>query len=192
METFRRLLGFLRPYRRGVVASLLLATAAMVMTVTIPWLTGRAIDQIRAGDKAALKELGAAVLLAGALRLGLTVYRRIVAGRVSLGVERDLRALMYDHFQRLELSFFDSQQTGQLMSRATVDLQAVRFFLGYGLVFMAQSALTIIIVAIAMFIVDPRLAALSLLPGRSSSSSRCATGAARARRRRRCSSGSRS
>ena len=164
MATFSRLLGFLRPYRRGVVLSGLLATAAMVMTVTIPWLTGRAIDQIRKGDEAELKELGAAVFLAGMLRLALTVYRRIVAGRVSLGVERDLRSMMYDHLQRLELSFFDGQQTGQLMSRATVDLQSVRFFLGYGLVFMLQSALTIVLAAVAMFLTEPGLAAISLAP----------------------------
>ncbi len=164
MPTFRRLLSFLRPYRRSVALSGTLATAAMAMTVTIPWLTGRAIDQMRAGDSAALTQIGAAVLLAGFLRLGLTVYRRIVAGRVSLGVERDLRGLIYGHLQKLELAFFDRQQTGQLMSRATVDLQAVRFFLGYGLIFMMQSALTIVLAAIAMFLTDPGLAAISLAP----------------------------
>ena len=164
MPTFRRLLGFLAPYRRGVTLSFALATAAMVMTVTIPALTGRAIDQIRDGDDSSLKLLGGAVLLAGILRLGLTVSRRLVAGRVSLGVERDLRDLMYEHLQKLELAFFDSQQTGQLMSRATVDLQSVRFFLGYGLVFLIQSALTIVLAATAMFLTDPGLAAISLFP----------------------------
>ena len=74
---------------------------------------------------------------AGVLRLGFTVTRRLVAGKVSLGVEFDLRNRMYAHLQSLELGFFDRQQTGQLMSRATVDLQSVRFFLGYGLVFIA-------------------------------------------------------
>ncbi len=164
MPTFRRLLSFLRPYRRGVWLSFTLATAAMAMTVTIPALSGQAIDQIRGGDDASLKLLGAAVLLAGVLRLALTVSRRLVAGRVSLSVERDLRGLMYEHLQKLELAFFDSQQTGQLMSRATVDLQSVRFFLGYGLVFMIQSALTIVLAAIAMFLTDPGLAAISLAP----------------------------
>ena len=71
---------------------------------------------------------------------------------------------MYGHLQSLELGFFDGQQTGQLMSRATVDLQSVRFFLGYGLIFMLQSALTIVLAAVAMFFVDPGLAAISLLP----------------------------
>ncbi|HSS57091.1 MAG TPA: ABC transporter transmembrane domain-containing protein, partial [Solirubrobacteraceae bacterium] len=164
MATFLRLLGWLRPYRRGVILSGLLAAVAMVMTVAIPWLTGRAIDQIRAGDKPGLVTLALVILATGVLRLALTVARRLVAGRVSLGVELDLRNGMYQHLQKLELGFFDRQQTGQLMSRATVDLQSVRFFLGYGLVFMLQSALTIVLAAGAMIAVQPGLAALSLIP----------------------------
>jgi ATP-binding cassette subfamily B protein len=164
MATFVRLLGFLRPYRRGVVLSGVLAAIAMGMTVAIPWLAGRAIDRVRAGDKPGLTALGVAVLGAGVLRLALTVARRLVAGRVSLGVELDLRNGMYAQLQALELGFFDRQQTGQLMSRATVDLQSVRFFLGYGLIFMMQSALTILLAAGAMFAVQPGLAAISLIP----------------------------
>jgi ATP-binding cassette subfamily B protein len=83
---------------------------------------------------------------------------------VSLGVEYDLRNRMYQHLQSLELSFFDQQQTGQLMSRATVDLQAVRFFLGYGLIFILQSALTIVIASGVMLVLDPGLAAIALAP----------------------------
>ena len=83
------------------------------------------------------------IVAAVLVRWGLTYLRRMIAGRVSLGIEFDLRELLYGHLQRLELGFFDRQQTGQLMSRATVDLQAVRFFLGYGLVFILQSALTL-------------------------------------------------
>jgi ATP-binding cassette subfamily B protein len=164
VTTFRRLLGFLRPYRRGVLVSLGLAALAMTATVAIPWLTGRAIDRIRAHDAPSLRWLAVAVAVAGLLRLALTVTRRLVAGRVSLGVEMDLRERVYGHLLGLELGFFDRQQTGQLMSRATVDLQAVRFFLGYGLVFMMQSALTIVLAAVAMLFVDPALAGLSLIP----------------------------
>src|SRR3954449_798237 len=164
MATFRRLLGFLRPYRGGVIVSAVLAALAMVATVAIPALTGRAIDQARQGDKHDLTLLGVAIAAAGLLRLALTVVRRLLAGRVSLGVELDLRQRMYGHLQSLELAFFDRQQTGQLMSRATVDLQSVRFFLGYGLIFMLQSALTIVLAAVAMFITQPGLAAISLAP----------------------------
>jgi ATP-binding cassette subfamily B protein len=164
MAIFWRLLTFLRPYRAGVISSLVLATAAMVMTVAIPYLTGRAIDQVRSGDKHDLLMLGIAVAGAGVLRLALTVTRRLVAGQVSLGVEYDLRTRLYSHLLEQELSFFDRQQTGQLMSRATVDLASVRFFLGYGLVFLIQSGLTIVLASAAMFLTDPLLAAMALAP----------------------------
>jgi ABC-type multidrug transport system fused ATPase/permease subunit len=163
MRTFWRLLGFLRPYRRGVTVSFLLAGAAMGTGVLIPYLVGRTVNEIHDhGDS--LWPLAIAVVVAGLLRLGFSVTRRLIAGQVSLGVEYDLRNRMYQHLQSLELSFFDSQQTGQLMSRATVDLQAVRFFLGYGLIFILQSALTIVIASGVMLTLDPGLAALALAP----------------------------
>src|ERR671916_921507 len=163
MTTFWRLLGFLRPYRRGVALSLLLAAAAMGTGVAIPFLVGRAVDAVRRGEPD-LWPVALAIALAGTLRLAFSVVRRLVAGRVSLGVEFDLRNRMYAHLQSLELGFFDSQQTGQLMSRSTVDLQAVRFFLGYGLVFILQSLVTILVAGAVMFAVNPRLAAVTLAP----------------------------
>src|SRR5687767_4410968 len=134
MHTFWRLLGFLRPYRRGVAVSFVLAAAAMGTGVLVPYLVGVTVDDIRQGG-ADLRPLAAAVAAAGVFRLAFSVSRRLVAGKVSLGVEYDLRNRMYEHLHSLELAFFDGQQTGQLMSRSTVDLQAVRFFLGYGLIF---------------------------------------------------------
>ncbi|MGZ4177633.1 MAG: ABC transporter ATP-binding protein [Solirubrobacteraceae bacterium] len=164
MSTFRRLLGFLRPYRKGVIWSFVLAFGALAATVLIPYLTGLAINAIRTHDHHQLVMLALAILVAGLGRLVLSVFRRMVAGEVSLGVELDLRNTLYGHLQRLELSFFDRQQTGQLMSRATVDLQSVRFFLGYGLVFIAQAVVTILLAAVAMFALQPDLAAISLAP----------------------------
>jgi ATP-binding cassette subfamily B protein len=164
MRTFWRLMGFLRPYRVGVIASVLLAAGAIAATVLIPFLIGRAIDAIRSGDGDDLELLGLAILGAGALRLGLTVGRRLIAGPISLGVEVDLRNQLYRRLQALEVGFFDRQQTGQLMSRATVDLQSVRFFLGYGLIFVWQAALTIVLAAAAMLLMDPMLALLALAP----------------------------
>jgi len=164
MRTFRRLLGFLRPYRRQLWVSLLLAWLAMGMTVLIPWLVGQAVNAIEGGRRDDLLPLAGAIGAAGLLRLALTFNRRLVAGRVSLGVEYDLRQRFYRHLQTLELGFFDAQQTGQLMSRATVDLQSIRFFLGYGLIFLTQNAFTIILAAAVMFALDPGLAALALAP----------------------------
>ena len=71
----------------------------------------------------------------------------------------------YAHLQRLELGFFDGQQTGQLMSRATVDLQAIRFFLGYGLIFITQNLLTIVLASAVMFVDQPLAGADRARPG---------------------------
>jgi ABC-type multidrug transport system fused ATPase/permease subunit len=178
MNTFYRLLGFLRPYKRGLAVSWLLASLAMVVTVLIPYFTGSAVEAIKRGDLhtrqhqlaqrahdrhtlLVLAIVIAAVVLA---RWLLTYMRRLIAGRVSLGIEYDLRERMYAHLQRLELGFFDHQQTGQLMSRATVDLQAVRFFLGYGLVFILQSALTLLLAGIAMIAINPELGLIAMAP----------------------------
>lgn len=162
--TFRRLLGFLRPYRRLWTISFVLALLAMGVTVLTPWLIGRSIDRIEAGDKSGLIALTIAIALLGLGRMALTVGRRLVAGRVSLGVELDLRSQLYNHLQLLDMGFFDRWQTGQLMSRATVDLSAVRFFLGYGVVFVVQALLTIVLAAIAMLIQQPLLALVALIP----------------------------
>jgi ATP-binding cassette subfamily B protein len=178
MKTFYRLLGFLRAYKRGLAASWALASVAMVMTVALPYLTGRAVDALRTGalhahrhelaarnhDRHTLLLVALAIVGAVLLRWVLTYMRRMIAGRVSLGIEYDLRKLLYGHLQRLELGFFDHQQTGQLMSRATVDLQAVRFFLGYGLVFILQSALTLVLAGVAMILINPKLGLIAMAP----------------------------
>jgi len=178
MSTFYRLLGFLRPYKRGLTASWLLASLAMVMTVLVPHLIGLAVEAIQKGgahaehhqlaqrthDRHTLLVLALVIVGAVLARWALTYMRRMIAGRISLAIEVDLRNLLYGHFQRLELSFFDRQQTGQLMSRGTVDLQAVRFFLGYGLVFILQSILTLLLAGAAMILINPELGLIAMAP----------------------------
>jgi ABC-type multidrug transport system fused ATPase/permease subunit len=178
MTTFYRLLGFLRPYKHGLGISWALASLAMVMTVALPELTGRAVEAIRKGaanahvqavsgrahDRHTLLVLSLVILAVVLARWGFMYSRRIIAGRVSLAVEYDLRERMYGQLQRLELGFFDHQQTGQLMSRATVDLAAVRFFLGYGLVFILQSILTIALAGAVMLAINPGLGLIALVP----------------------------
>jgi ABC-type multidrug transport system fused ATPase/permease subunit len=176
MATFNRLLGFLRPYKRGVVVSWILASFAMVMSVLLPVLTGHAVETINTGarhshrhepvshDRHTLLLYALAIIGVVLARWGFTYWRRMIAGRVSLGVEYDLRERLYSQLQRLELGFFDHQQTGQLMSRATVDLPAVRFFLGYGLVFILQFVLTIVLAGIVMIVINPWLGLISLAP----------------------------
>jgi ABC-type multidrug transport system fused ATPase/permease subunit len=89
-------------------------------------------------------------------------WRRHLAGRLSLAVEYDLRNAMYQHLQRLSFGFYDRHQTGQLMSRSTVDLQSVRIFLGYGLVFFSQNIVTVVIVVGVLLRIDWQLALIAL------------------------------
>src|SRR6188508_1875648 len=155
MRSFLRMLEFVRPFRRGVVLSLVLSCLAILGTVAIPLLLGKTVDAIENGERSHVLPFAIAIVGAGLLRIALSVPRRLIAGRVSLGVEYDLRNRLYGHLQSLELGFFDRQQVGQLMSRATVDLQSIRFFLGYGLVFILQNLLTIVFAAAVMFYIQP-------------------------------------
>jgi ATP-binding cassette subfamily B protein len=162
-RTFVRLLGFLRPYRASLAVSSLLAIAsqgagilAFVLTgVVIDELTGNADGTVLALEIAGVVALG---LVRGALMLG----RRLISGRQALAVEYDLRDELYSHFLRLSFGFYDRSQTGQLMSRATIDLQSVRFFLGYGLIFFAQHVVTVVVVTAVLFVYSWQLALIAL------------------------------
>jgi ATP-binding cassette subfamily B protein len=158
-----RLLGFLRPYRASLIVSTVLAIAAQVAAILVLVVTGAVINEIE-GDpelRVLFAEAGVIVLL-GLVRGALTYGRRIISGRQALGVEYDLRDELYSHFLRLSFGFYDRSQTGQLMSRATMDLQAVRFFLGYGLIFFAQHVVTIVVVTVVLFVYSWQLALLAL------------------------------
>jgi ABC-type multidrug transport system fused ATPase/permease subunit len=96
------------------------------------------------------------------IRAVLMVARRLISGRQALAVEMDIRQGLYAHLVRLSFGFYDRHQTGQLMSRATVDLQGVRFFLGYGLIFFFQNALTVVSVTIVLLIFQWKLALIAL------------------------------
>src|SRR5438105_5938822 len=88
--------------------------------------------------------------------------RRLISGKQALAVEMDMRQGLYAHLVRLSFGFYDRHQTGQLMSRATVDLQGVRFFLGYGLIFFFQNVLTVLSVTVVLFFFEWKLALIAL------------------------------
>jgi ATP-binding cassette subfamily B protein len=161
--TFARLLGFLRPYKVSLVASFALAIGAQVAGLALPWLTGLVIDEaIAKNDEALLRTLVIAVVVAGLAKALMLLGRRFIAGRQALGVEFDIRDALYSHLLRLSWGYYDRHQTGQLMSRATVDLQQVRFFLGYGLIFFGQHIITILATTAILFAIDWQLALIAL------------------------------
>jgi ABC-type multidrug transport system fused ATPase/permease subunit len=158
-ETFVRLLGFLRPYRWSLAVSIVLAVGSQAAAIAIAYLTGTGLEQaINATDHRQLYVIAGLVLAVGAARAVFMAGRRLISGRQALGVEFDMRNALYAKLLRLSFGFYDRHQTGQLLSRATVDLQTVRFFLGYGLVFFFQNVLTIIGATAIMFLVNWQLA----------------------------------
>jgi ATP-binding cassette subfamily B protein len=162
LRTFLRLLGFLRPYRISLGVSVALSVVSQGSQIGIAFLTGAVIDAIRSGQRDRLWWLVAAVAVVSALKAASLAGRRFIAGNQSLGVEYDMRTALYGKLVRLSFGFYDRHQTGQLMSRATVDLTSVRMFLGYGLIFIAQHLLTVVGVTAVMFVVDWRLALIGI------------------------------
>ncbi len=163
LHTFGRLLGFLHPYRWSLIVSIFLAVGSQAIAILLVRITQGVIDTaIKPQDERMLWIFIGVILGLGLVRSLLMVGRRFISGRQALGVEYDMRNALYAHLLRLSFGFYDRNQTGQLMSRATVDLQAVRFFLGYGLIFFFQHVLTIVGVTAIMFWTDWRLALVAL------------------------------
>ena len=162
-QTFGRLLRFLGPYRRSLVVSTVLAVLSQAAAIGIVVLTSVAIDGIEEQRGTGfLAWIVAAILAVGVAKAVLMYGRRIISGRQALDIERDMREDLYGHLLGLSFGFYDRYQTGQLMSRATVDLQAVRFFLGFGLIFFFQHVITVVSVTVVLLFVDWRLALIVL------------------------------
>jgi ABC-type multidrug transport system fused ATPase/permease subunit len=161
--TFKRLLGFLRPYKWSLVVSSLLAIGSQLAAIAVTFLIRAAINgPLTDGSLDGLWLIVALVLGVGLAKSALMLGRRLIAGRQALGVEFDMRNALYAKLVRQSFGFFDRNQTGQLMSRATVDLQSVRFFLGYGLIFFFQHIVTVVVVTSVLFIVNWKLALVAL------------------------------
>jgi len=156
--TFFRLLTFLRPYKRSMVVSIVLAIASQAAALGAILLTRSVVSALNHDRLNELPLLVGLVLALGAGRALALAGRRLIAGKQALQVEMDVRRAVYAKLVRLSFGFYDRHQTGQLMSRATVDLQAVRFFLGYGLIFFFQHVFTILGVGIVVFLISWKLA----------------------------------
>jgi len=162
-STFTRLLGFLKPYKVSLVVSIVLACGSQAAQVVLVWIVGGVINKaIVPHDRHQLWVYVWTIVGLGVLKAGLMVARRLISGRQALGVELDLRNALYARLVRLSFRFYDTHQTGQLMSRATVDLQGVRFFLGYGLIFFFQNVLVVLSVTVVLFFVQWELALIAL------------------------------
>jgi len=140
--------GYLRPYLGRLIFMLVAACLAVGAEILIPLLTKYIIDgAITHHHRELLVLLGLAATALGAAEAVLNFLRRWAQARAVTGMEMAMRDDLYAHLQRLEPGFHDEWQSGQLLSRATTDLSAIRRFAGFGIVFFITNLVTFAIVA---------------------------------------------
>jgi ATP-binding cassette, subfamily B, bacterial len=138
---------YLRPYYGRLALMLAAAIGAATAQIVIPLLIKAIIDgPIQRGDPGALLPLGLAAAALGVAEAALSLYRRWVQAAAVTGMERSMRDSLYAHLQRLQPGFHEDWQSGQLLSRATTDLSAIRRFAGFGTIFFITNVVTFIAV----------------------------------------------
>ncbi|HEX7269131.1 MAG TPA: ABC transporter ATP-binding protein [Streptosporangiaceae bacterium] len=142
---------YLRPYLGRLIFMLVAACASVAAVIVIPLLTKYIIDgAITHGNRELLLLLGLAATALGATEAVLNFLRRWVQARAVTGMEMAMRDDLNSHLQRLDAGFHDEWQSGQLLSRATTDLSAIRRFAGFGIVFFITNVVTFAVVAVLL------------------------------------------
>ena len=165
MSPVRRLLGYVARYRLSFTLGFCCIVLTTALTLTGPWVLKYAIDDLTRGVTLEKVRLYAAVLLALAL-VGAVfrfLQRRIIIG-ASRDFEYDLRNDFFAHLQRLDLAYFQANRTGDLMSRATNDLSAVRMMVGPAFMYTSNTVLTFVVTIALMLSIDTRLTLIALIP----------------------------
>ncbi len=142
---------YLRPYRWQLAFMLLAAVTAVAAEIVIPLLTKAMIDgAISHHQRSLLLAIGAAAIGLGVVQAMLNFLRRWVQASAVAGLEQSMRDDIYAHLQRLQPAFHDDWQSGQLLSRATNDLSAIRRFAGFGIVFLITNTVTFLAVILLL------------------------------------------
>ena len=131
--------------------------------MALPFLVGESIDRIvETDDRSVLVFIGA-VLMGTALLRGIFAYfETYLREKLAQVVAYDMRNQLFDHLQHLSFAYHDRQQTGQLMSRATADVEGIRWFINLGVIRMSYLVLLVIGVSAMLLVINWQLALLCL------------------------------
>jgi len=165
VPAFRRLLPYLFRYKRHFLVGLACVVVTTAIQLLSPWVMRYAIDDLTRGVTRAKLGFYALVLLGIALVGGLFRFlmRRIIIG-ASRYIEYDLRNDFFAHLERLPLGYFQAHRTGDLMSRATNDLNAVRMMIGPAIMYSANTAILFVVAITLMLSIDAHLTLIALVP----------------------------
>jgi ATP-binding cassette subfamily B protein len=149
-----------------VVLGLVCAFAYSGLSLAIPIVVRHAIDSSIAptnGHHDALWPYLVIVVLLAIARFGFNFTRRYSTARTGIRVEARMRELLYRAYLRYPRAFYDRHATGQVVSRATNDLYPIRYFIGWGMTQGLQSVMMIVGIAVVLFLVNVKLAAIALV-----------------------------
>lgn len=148
-----RLGHYIRPWRVKVAASFFAALLGVAASTLVPLVIEAIVNgPIKRGDSSALIPWFFAVAGLGLLEAGFIVVRRELQWDAVLTVERDIRDDVYAHLQRLTVGFHDRWGTGQLLSRATSDLSAIRRFFGFGAIYLIVNSMQYLAVVVLLIV----------------------------------------
>ena len=165
MSSLRRLLPYLRQFRRSYVLGLVLVVAATAFGAVAPPLVGYAVDRLRSGATAGfVLAVSAAIAGAALLRAGLLFVSRHLLLAASRHVEYELRNDLYRHLEKLSARWFDTNASGEITSRAINDIEGVRTMVGVGVMAIVSTSLLFLASLVIMFATNASLAALFALP----------------------------
>jgi ATP-binding cassette subfamily B protein len=164
-ETLKTLWPYLWRYRRG----LLLGMGALVLKdmcgAALPYLIGKGVDAItKAFDVRTVVWFALGLIGLSAIKGLFQYWMRVVIIGISRDIEYDLRNDLFAHLVGLSSDFYSRMRTGDIMARATNDLNAVRMMLGPGIMYWTETSLTFLFVFLVMLWTDWRLTLLALLP----------------------------
>ncbi len=155
-----------REQKRLVLIGLACAFVYSGLSLAIPIVIRHAIDNSIApkhGHSDALWPYLVIVVLLAVLRLAFNFTRRYATARTGIRVEARMRELLYQAYLRYPRAFYDQHATGQVVSRATNDLYPIRYFIGWGMTQGIQSLMMIAGIAVVLFFVNVKLAAVALI-----------------------------
>ncbi|MGH8919110.1 MAG: ABC transporter ATP-binding protein, partial [Acidimicrobiales bacterium] len=146
LRSLWRLRSYVRPYRAQWAVMSAAAAIGVAASTVVPLVAKAVINGPIRHHGVGLVPLAGLAIALGVAEAGLAFTRRWIQADATLGIETDVRADLYRRLQRLPVSFHDNWQSGQLLSRATVDLSTIRRFLGFGLIFLFVNGLQVAIV----------------------------------------------
>jgi ATP-binding cassette subfamily B protein len=165
VSPYRRLLAYVDRYRRAFVLGLICSVITTTIALTAPLVLRRAIDDLTAEvTRTKLLIYGSALLAIGLVGGVFRFWMRRILIGASRDIEYDMRNDFFAHLQTQPLAYYQANRTGDLMSRATNDLNAVRMMIGPSIMYSANTLLTFVAAIAMMLSIDAKLTLLSLVP----------------------------